>query len=134
MFSSNQQLQISCDDNQLESVLDFVMRFHQAAHTKLCWQETDDHRLAIGWFACNDPETGWHRFIFDDPSIGLLTETIKQFCEKYPDNSPEEYDGGYQQGFLIKALPEHMGDEYDGIQSPFYGIISIQAYKLFYAK
>lgn len=72
--------------------------------------------------------------MFERPSIGLIVEAAKQCAEEHPAKSERFWDGGYEQGYLVEAIPEMMSDEYDGVKNPFYGIISVRSYECFYSK
>ena len=54
---------------------------------------------------------------------------ITEKCEPY-----EYFDGGTNEGFLMKNIPETFSDEQDGIKNPFYGIISFEPFTNFYSK
>lgn len=135
-FSSNQIFQISCSKSQLKSVLAFALNLDndkQVRAKHLVYQTTEDGKFAIGWFHLK-PKAGWQILVSPTPSVDLLTEAAIQYLKDYQDNTDECFDGFYEQGYLVKAIKETMAPEMEGIKNPFYGFVTIQAYKLFYSK
>ena len=136
MFSSNQVFEVSCTKDQLRSVLAFALNLASEERTnprKLACQMTTDGKFAIGWFH-QEPKSGWQILVSPTPSVDLLTEAAIQYLKDSPDHTMEFGDGSYEQGYLVKAIQETMASEWDGIKNPFYGYVTIQAYKVFYSK
>lgn len=118
---------------QLEEVLRFALSFSGDSHSKLVFQTTDDGKYCIGWKSDSDIK-GWQEYQFDfDPSI--VAKIIIQYLQKQ-ENAVSDYelfDGGTEQGFLMKNIPE-LFDDYQGIKNPFYGIVSFEKFCNFYSK
>lgn len=130
MFSSEQVFKISGTMGQLETAIKFAMDMSEANKDNISYQITKDGKYCIGWLA----ENGWEKYPFDfDPHI--VAEIVKQHLYKQKFEDTYEWaDGCSKKGFLMKAIPELFSDEYEGIKTPFYGIVSIEPYMNFYAK
>ena len=134
MFSSNQVFQISGCMEQLEEALRFALSFSENSHNKIVFQTTDDGKYCIGWKGDSDIK-GWQQFQFDfDASI--VAKIIIQYLQKQEKavSGYELFDGGTEQGFIMKNIPELFSDEYQGIKNPFYGIVSFEKFCNFYSK
>lgn len=138
MFSSNQVFTVSCDDTQLETVLRTAISMHESGNIerffKTAVYQTTDQKIALGWCG-SDPAKGWNKFPLGAPTMEMVLAFVRQFCKEHPVSGDHFWDGSYRQGYIIKAIPENMGDENeDGIKSPFYGVITIEAYENCYSK
>ncbi len=135
MFSSNQKFAVSCDARQLEDVVMFALRMEddRGVNRTLAYQITQDGRFVLGWYN-KEPEDGWKKFPFENPSIGLIVELAKQTAKEHPAKHKEMWDGLYEDGYLVERTEKSMGHERDGIREPFYGIISVRSFSCFYAK
>lgn len=140
MFSSNQVLEISGDinhTNDLYNALEFALKLSghdftaQNSKAKCVYQITDDGRYCIGW-SYETAEKGWTEFQFDF-DLSIISQIIAQFLRKQ-ENRRDIWDGMYSKGFIMKSITESMSDEYNGIKSPFYGIVEISPYTCFYSK
>ena len=105
MFSSNQILQISGTFEQLKECLEFALKMY-GLHTQFGF------------------------------SIDIAVESIKKFLQEQPrQESLYDYDdGGTDDGFLMKVIPETFSDIHEGIKQPFYGIVSFESYTNYYSK
>ncbi len=140
MFSSNQILEVSGDlshSDDLYNAIEFALKASDHDFTKpntkskCVYQITDDGRYCIGW-AYETVEKGWTEFQFDF-DLSIISQIISQHLRKQ-EIEKDIWDGGYNRGFFMKAIPESMGDEYNGIKNPFYGIVSFEPYTCFYSK
>lgn len=145
MFSSNQVLEISgclSDVNELFSALEFALKFSDnllsfknvtKADIKCVYQITKDGRYCIGK-AYGKPENGWNEYPFDF-DISIISQIIAQFLKKQPIKNKYDYgDGTYENGFIMRVIPESMSYESNGIKNPFYGIVEFESYVCFYSK
>lgn len=144
MFSSNQLLEISgCLDhkNELLSALEFALKFSDdlssfknetKADIRCVYQITQDGRYCIGK-AYGKPKDGWNEYQFDF-DISIISQIIVQFLKKQNAPCSDYGDGAYAKGFIMRAIPESMADEKDGIKNPFYGIVEFRPYPCFYSK
>ena len=140
MFSSNQILQISGSLNQLEAALQFAF---DISGNKAAWethsgiiatyQITKDKRYCIGWASKDDIPNGWKELPFR-PNAHIIAEIIRQYMDENFKVEHEIWDGSYKKGFLMEAIPESLASEYDGILSPYYGIVLFKPYTVFYSK
>ena len=142
MFSSNQILEISGDlghENDLYNALEFALKSsgdissftRQENPSKCVYQITEDGRYCIGRaYGC--VKDGWVEFQFDF-DLSIISQIISKYLSKQ-DVERDIWDGGYNKGFIMKAIPESMGSEYYGIKSPFYGIVEFKPYTCFYSK
>ena len=75
---------------------------------------------------------GWseYPFRFD---IDIVSQIIRQHLADFPIER-DIWDGTYTKGFIMKYIQECMGSEYDGIKSPFHGIVYFKPYTCFYSK
>lgn len=133
MLSDNQRLQISCDKQQLQMVLRFALQmYHEDLHkTNLCYQVVENEALAIGCFY-SKVEDGWNKFMFDHPSMELLTATVKQFveqCKKPQSNRNVDYT---ETGYLISGLREYAKS--DAIKNRYDCIFVVEPFCLEYSK
>lgn len=140
MFSSNQILEVSGDlshSNDLYNALEFALKTSGNDFTKLntkskcVYQITEDGRYCIGW-AFDDIKDGWFEFQFDF-DLSIISQIISQYLNKQ-DVDRDIWDGGYNKGFIMKAIPESMNSKYNGVKNPFYGIVSFEPYTCFYSK
>lgn len=142
MFSSNQKLEISgCIKHpaELSTALECALKLSNHLDTftrtnkpsKCVYQITEDGRYCIGW-AYEKIERGWNEYPFDF-NLNIISQIIEQHLSK----QPIEYgtwDGTYDKGFIMSAIPESMGDEDNGIKNPFFGIVEFRPYTCFYSK
>lgn len=142
MFSSNQILELSgdlCHTNDLYNALEFALKasgnissFTRTENPSKCvYQITSDGRYCIGW-AYEGVKEGWTEFQFDF-DLSIISQIISKHLSK-KEVERDIWDGGYNKGFIMKAIPESMGSEYDGIKNPFYGIVEFRPYTCFYSK
>ena len=142
MFSSNQILEFSgslSHSGELYNALEFALkasgnldRFTRADKPSKCvYQITEDGRYCIGW-AFDKIEKGWTEFPFDF-DLNIISQIIIKHLEKQKIDR-DIWDGGYSKGFIIKAIPESMASESNGIKNPFYGIVEFSPYTCFYSK
>lgn len=143
MFSSNQVLEISGSIDHIDelfSALEFALKFSDnlssfnnvtKADIKCVYQITSDGRYCIGK-AYSKPKDGWVEYPFDF-DLSIISQIIKKHLEKQK-ISGCGFDGGCSKGFIMKAIPETMSDNYNGIKNPFYGIVEISPYTCFYSK
>lgn len=146
MFASNQVLEISGSFNQLEAALRFALDYSGESKNmreeeyqrgcRLTFQVTEDGRYCIGWFYKEKPgeklPDGWQEYPFRF-SVLIVAKIIEQHLNQF-DAERDIWDGGYEKGFLMKAIPESMSEETAGIKEPFYGIVSFAPYTCFYSK
>ena len=143
MFSSNQEFKVSCTDEQLKDVLNLVFQMKDS-NCDYCYQILEDGTFALGAIYGSNPAKGWLEFPYKKPSINLLVETIKQ-CIKDNRLKNSEYkkeyneydfycDGSTELGYLVETIPEIFSNEWQGIKSPFYGIVKIRPFCVFYSK
>ena len=57
---------------------------------------------------------------------------VNSFCETV--NVVSISAVSYTHLYLVKVIEETMASEWNGIKNPFYGYVTIQAHKVFYAK
>ena len=135
-MSSNQILEISGSFDQLRLALDFAINYSRENEKNLCFQITDDGKFCIGWGDKDgNPFKGWEKFQFGYDSEIVAKIIVKHLeMQKYERSPYEDFDGGTDEGFLMKVIPETFSDDYKGIKNPFYGIISFQIFTNFYSK
>lgn len=133
MFSSNQKLEISGEYDQLKSALEFALKLDGTDFDKLCYQTTEDGKFCIGWLSGSGLASGWKRFQFDFDT-DIVSKIIIQFLSKQKQKGYAGFDGSTEKGFVMRAIPETFSDLSDGIQNPFYGIVSFKAFTCFYSK
>lgn len=133
MFSSNQKLEISGEYDQLKSALEFAIKLDGTDFDELCYQITEDGQFCIGWFSGNVLALGWKRFQFDFDT-DIVSKIIIQFLSKQKQKGYAGFDGSTGKGFIMRAIPETFSDYENGIQNPFYGIVSFKAFTCFYSK
>lgn len=142
MFSSNQILEISGDlsyGDDLYNALEFALKASDSINSftrienpgKCVYQVTDDGRYCIGW-AYESVKDGWSEFQFDF-DLSIISQIISKHLGKQ-EVEKDIWDGGYNKGFIMKAIPESLGSEYNGIKNPFYGIVEFRPYTCFYSK
>lgn len=142
MFSSNQILEVSgClnHSNELYNALEFALKAsgnlssftRNDEPSKCVYQITEDGRYCIGW-ALDGVTKGWSEFPFDF-DLNIISQIIAKHLEKQ-EVKRDIWDGGYDKGFLMKAIEEYMSDEHNGIKKPFYGIVEFSPYTCFYSK
>ena len=141
MFSSNQKLEVSGSFDQIAYALNFAMHYSgRSDHIskeeakrgcKRVYQITKDGKYCIGW-SFGEVPNHWTEFpfLFDVKIVSKIIEQHLEYSQKEPYGP---YDGLYEKGFLMKAI-RHMGDEWEGIKEPFYGIVSFEPYYTFYSK
>ena len=131
MFSSEQIFEVSGDMDQLEMTIKFAIDMEGSARNGIRYQITEDGKYCLGW---GDDKDGWNKYPFDF-DVHIVAEIIKQHLNKQDCEDPYTWrDGSSSKGFLMKAIPELASDEYNGIKSPFYGIVSIEPYMNYYGK
>lgn len=133
MFSSNQKLKISGDYNQLKSALEFALKYDGTDLNKLCYQTTEDGKFCIGWLSGSGLASGWKRFQFDFDT-DIVSKIIIQFLSKQKQKGYTGFDGSTEKGFVMRVIPETFSNLENGIQNPFYGIVSFKAFTCFYSK
>lgn len=138
MFSSNQVLEVSGDlthSDDLYNALGFAIKTSDSDFTnsdtelKCVYQITEDGRYCIGWLYGKIVE-GWNEFQFDF-DLNIISQIISQHLMKQ-EIKEGILDGRYKKGFIMKAIPESMANEYNGIKNPFYGIVEFKPYTCFY--
>ena len=130
MFSSEQVFEISGTMEQLQMAIKFAIDMYGIGKDRITYQITKDGKYCLGW---ND-ENGWNKFPFDFDSH-IVAKIVEQHLEKQDCEDPYAWaDGSSEKGFLMKAIPQLFSDRYNGIKSPFYGIVSIEPYMNYYAK
>lgn len=135
MFSSNQVFEISGEMLKLEMALDFAIKYEDSKREILVYQITEDGKYCIGWKPENKLPTGWNDFQFDFDTEIVSKIIVQHLLKQTPTNTEYEYfDGGVNKGFIMRNIPDLFGDEYKGIKSPFYGIVSFEVFENFYAK
>lgn len=143
MFSSNQILKVSgCLDHsgELYNALEFALKtdgrmnsfIRKERPAKCVYQITEDGRYCIGWNCHDKVENGWNEFQFDF-DLNIISQIIAKHLSKQ-EIEGDMWDGGYDKGFIMEAIPESMGSEYNGIKEPFYGIVQFRPYTCFYSK
>ena len=131
MFSSEQIFNVSGDMEQLEMAIKFAVDMHGIARDKIKYQITKDGKYCLGW---GDEEDGWNKYPFDFDTH-IVAEIVKQHLRKQDVEDPYDgWDGSSELGFRMKAIDNVFSDEEDGIKSPFYGIVSIEAEYIYYGK
>lgn len=133
MFSSNQKLEVSGEYDQLKSALEFALKLEGTDFDDLCYQTTEDRKFCIGWMSGNGLASGWEKFQFDF-DLEIVSRIIVQFLSKQKQKDMQGFDGSKVKGFVMKAIPETFSDFENGIQNPFYGIISFEIFTCFYSK
>ena len=142
MFSSNQTLEVSgClgHSGELYNALEFALKAsgrlegytRDVKPIKCVYQITKDGRYCIG-YAFDNPKDGWSEFPFDF-DLNIISQIIAKHLEKQEIVS-YGFDGGNYKGFIMKAIPEWLGDEHDGVKNPWYGIVEFSPYTCFYSK
>lgn len=133
MFTSNQKLEISGNYDQLKSALEFAIKLDGTDFNDLCYQTTEDGKFCIGWLSGNGLASGWKRFQFDFDTE-IVSKIIIQFLSKQKQKDMIGFDGSTEKGFVMRVIPETFSDFENGIQNPFYGIVSFKAFTCFYSK
>ena len=144
MFSSNQILKISgnlsdFNNEEIYNALEFALKLSRNLEnftrknepSKCVYQITQSGKYCIGW-AYNDVKDGWNEFPFDF-DLNIISLIIAKHLKNQKVNR-DIWDGSYSKGFIMKAIPETLSDEYEGIKNPFYGIIEFSPYTCFYSK
>lgn len=144
MFSSNQVFEISGDMKQLETAIEFSMRYsgqepcftRNDKPAKCVYQITDDNRYCIGWALHGEtPPDGWSEYPFDyDPKI--ISAIVCQWLEKVPKpiDEHEGFDGAHRIGFLLQESGGNRWKDLEGIKNGFHCIITLKPFWCFYAK
>lgn len=122
MFSSNQVLEISGSFGQLQTALEFALKI--SGDSKCAYQITDDGRYRIGK-VYDKPKEGWSEYQFDFDTR-IVSQIIIQFLSKQDIRCEDERDGGYNKGFIMKAISEYVDNGY--------GIVEFSPYTCFYSK
>lgn len=131
MFSSEQVFEVSGTMEQLKMAIKFAIDMYEIGKDRITYQITKDGKYCLGW---GGDKEGWSKYPFDF-DVHIVSEIVKQHLEKQGCEDPYAWaDGSSKKGFLLKAIPGLFSDEYEGIKSPFYGIVSIEPYMNFYAK
>ena len=131
MFSSEQVFEVSGTMEQLQMTIKFAIDMYGIGKDRITYQITKDGKYCLGW---GNDKKGWNKYPFDF-DVHIVSEIVKQHLEKQDCEDPHAWDdGSSEKGFLMKAIPKLFSDEYEGIKSPFYGIVSIEPYMNFYAK
>ena len=146
MFASNQILEISgnlSEHRELETAFEFALSY--SGHDKdtlqeeidsggkLLYQFSEDDSYCIGWCE-DDVPYGWDEFdisSYDD--IEIVIEAIRKYLEVTPVKRTSGI-GSYTKGFVMKAICESMGNEYEKIIAPVYGLVYFRPYTCFYSK
>lgn len=143
MFSSNQILEVSgclSHSDELCNALEFALKtsggllsFNNVtkADIRCVYQITSDGRYCIGK-SYGQPKDGWNEYPFDF-DLSIISQIIIKHLEKQ-NIERDGWDGSYHKGFIMKAIPEAMDDEYNGIKNPWYGIVEFCPYTCFYSK
>lgn len=142
MFSSNQILEVSgclSHSGELYNALEFALKAsgnlsnftRNDKPSKCVYQITEDGRYCIGW-AYNGVNDGWSEFQFDF-DLSIISQIIIKYLEKQ-EITRGEWDGSYNKGFVMRAIPEWLDSEHNGIKNPFYGIVEFSPYTCFYSK
>ena len=143
MFSSNQILEVSgclSHNDELYNALEFALKASDnlssfnnitKADIRCVYQVTNDGRYCIGK-SYGKPENGWNEYPFDF-DLSIISQIIIKHLEKQ-NIERDIWDGTYSKGFIMKAIPESMDNEYNGIKNPWYGIIEFSPYTCFYSK
>lgn len=144
MFSSNQVLKISgrLGNGDLAKALELALHYsddfecftRKENPAKCVFQITKDDRYCIGW-NIDEKDENWTEYPFDF-DINIISQIIEQYLNKCRTNKNEllDWDGAYEKGFLMKAIPETMSDEYENIKAPFHGIVTFSPYTCLYSK
>ena len=143
MFSSNQILEVSgclSHNNELHNALEFALKTsgnlsgftRNDKPSKCVYQITEDGRYCIGWNCHDHIANGWNEFQFDF-DLSIIAQIIAKHLEKQ-EVSRDMWDGSYSKGFIMRAIPEWLGGEHNGIKNPFYGIVEFSPYTCFYSK
>ena len=142
MFSSNQTLEVSgclSHKGELYNALEFALKAsgsldvftRDCKPAKCVYQKTKDGRYCIGW-VFDDMKDGWNEFPFEF-DLNIISQIIAKHLEKQELVS-YGFDGSYHKGFIMKAIPDSLSSECDGIRNPFYGIVEFSPYTCFYGK
>lgn len=144
MFSSNQILEISgclSHNGELETALEFAIKYSGNYRRmtkseiergcKLLYQITEDGKYCIGW-GFKEISDGWSEYPFDF-DINIVSKIIRQHLAK-ADIDRGIYSGSYYKGFIMKCVPECLGNICEGIKNPFHGIVYFEPYTCFYSK
>lgn len=126
MFSSEQIFEVSGDMGQLEKAIKFAISMFGGKCES--YQISEDGKYCLGWMV----KDGWKPFPFDFDAH-IVSKIIEQHLNKqdYGESSYDYFDGSTEKGFLMKSINSE-GE--NGIERPFYGIISIEPFWNFYAK
>ncbi|MCQ2749092.1 MAG: hypothetical protein MJ246_03685 [Clostridia bacterium] len=147
MFSSNQVLEVSGDLSKFSNQLSEAIRFAFAMYGllddrdknevrkdfKLIYQITDDGKYVLGQCYKQVPD-GWTDFNIK-VNIEIITILIRAHLRDAKYDFSENLDGSYEEGFLMKCIPENESSEnLRGIKNPYYGIVSFESFVNFYSK
>ena len=127
--------------NGIEDVLRFALKYSELDKTmkkpkagrtlKLLYQITKDGKFCIGWSYVYVPE-GWKEFPFKF-SIKAVSKFIRDHLKDFPVEE-NVWAGSYIKGFLMKAVKEAYGDEFEGIKMPVYTVVYFEPFTCFYSK
>lgn len=140
MIFDNQILKISGSieyKGELAFALEFALRMsgyldEMRAHTVKCvYQITDDGRYCIGW-SWEEAKDGWNEYPFDFELWQIAWE-ISSFLRRQKFET-ESFGRKFRKGFIMMLIHEKTKTEYNGIKSPFYGIVEFRPYTCFYSK
>lgn len=142
MFSSNQVLQVSGDLEQLETALEFALKYSGHAKNmlqeeidrgcKLLYQITKDGKYCIGWGFEKVPE-GWMEYPFKF-EVGIVSSIIYQHLEKFEIKKEYGEYSCYEKGFIMKCATNFREAEKAGIKDYFYCIVYFEPFTCFYSK
>ena len=157
MYSSNQTLMLSGDleDGDLKNAFELALRCSDTdiAAKKVIFQITKDGRICIGTVEKSDQipagwkkfsygltsysiptntSTDWHSYLYE-LRVDKICESIKLHLEKFKIEKGNA-EGRYVPGFLMEAIKNCMDSEYNGINNPYYGIVSFAPFTCFYAQ
>lgn len=137
MFSSNQRLEVS---GRLSSVTDVFrsLKFALSSYNdnelelnSLYYQITNDGKFCVG--CCYVPVDCWSKV--EQESLEDFASKIYSFLREQEVDNPYKYaDGSSHKGFLMKAIPESLADDANGIKKPFYGIVSFESFYSYYSQ
>lgn len=143
MFSHNQIFSVSCTEEQLKLVLELIFKMDGISPNNLCYQIANDGRIILGVYSKKEDLKNWNKFIFDNPSMELIIEVIKQAVREGKTKDPQFFDdpdasdyweGLYEDGYFIKAINHNLSDEKNGIKDSWQSVVSIEHFVCYYGK
>lgn len=135
MYSDNQILDISGSFRQLNKALKFALDFSENKESDICYQVVGN-KYCIGWLLSDgEAPKGWRKYPFT-PSVAIIEQIIMSelIKMKYEPCGYEYGDGSCSKGFRMRCLEDSPELEDEGIENPFYGIVSIEPYTNYYGK